>query len=232
MKFVGASNDDLNILLLRKFIIGFPDGIVVIKHWRIHNYIRKDTYTETSYKEDKAMLELDENKAYRLVENASRQLPVDEPSTQERLGKDSLELGKYNIPQTKHEKEKSSAKATQKANAFAYLVKDYDEEIRLLLLEWLAVRKAKRAAQTEKAITLNLNKLDKMAKDSKMTVAEYLEEVIRRGWAAFFPISSFEKTVDKQKKPGNANPPSYDLDKFNEQSLHGELKYERKKKHE
>ena len=86
MKFVGATNDDMNILALRKFIIPFDNGVVVIKHWRIHNYIRKDTYSETAYKEEKALLELDENKAYRL----SSRLPVDEPSTQVRIGKDSI----------------------------------------------------------------------------------------------------------------------------------------------
>lgn len=87
MRFVGATNDDMNILIMRKFIIPFDNGVVVIKHWRIHNYIRKDTYNETSYKEQKSMLELDENKAYRL----SSQLSVDEPSTQVRLGKDSID---------------------------------------------------------------------------------------------------------------------------------------------
>jgi uncharacterized phage protein (TIGR02220 family) len=86
MKFIGATNDDMNILILRKFIIPFDNGVVVIKHWRIHNYIRKDTYNETSYKEEKAMLELDENKAYRL----SSQLSVDGSLTQVRLGKDSI----------------------------------------------------------------------------------------------------------------------------------------------
>ena len=45
MRFVGASMDDLNILAIRKFIIPFDNGVVVIKHWRIHNYIRKDRYS-------------------------------------------------------------------------------------------------------------------------------------------------------------------------------------------
>ena len=44
MKFVGASNDDMNILIARKFVISFDNGVVVIKHWRIHNYIQKDRY--------------------------------------------------------------------------------------------------------------------------------------------------------------------------------------------
>ena len=92
MRMVGATQDDLSILALRKFIIPFDNGIVVIKHWYIHNYIRKDTYNETPYKEQKELLEFDENKSYRLkgYDETQSLLPVDEPSTQVRLGKDSI----------------------------------------------------------------------------------------------------------------------------------------------
>lgn len=97
MRFIGATNDDMNILIMRKFVLPFDNGIVVIKHWRIHNYIRKDTYTETPYKEQKAMLELDENKAYRMTNEKPLKVGcdgyVDEPSTQVRIGKDSI--GEY-----------------------------------------------------------------------------------------------------------------------------------------
>lgn len=97
MRTIGASPDDLNVLVARKFVIPFDNGVVVIKHWRIHNYIRKDTYSATAYKDQREMLEFDENNAYRLkeanVENVNEpstecQLLVDEPSTQDRLGKD------------------------------------------------------------------------------------------------------------------------------------------------
>ena len=56
MRMIGASQDDLNILILRKFIIHFETGIVVIKHWRIHNYIQNDRYKETVYLEEKNQL--------------------------------------------------------------------------------------------------------------------------------------------------------------------------------
>lgn len=76
MKIIGASNDDMNILIMRKFILHFPEGIIVIKHWYVHNYIRQDTYRETTYKEEKALLELDENKAYRIAEKpCEKELP-------------------------------------------------------------------------------------------------------------------------------------------------------------
>jgi hypothetical protein len=92
MRMVGCKDDDLKLLFLKKFLIPFESGVVVIKHWKIHNYIRKDTYTETKYKEEKASLELDENSAYRLAETTPLQLcdeSVTSPSTQERKGKDS-----------------------------------------------------------------------------------------------------------------------------------------------
>lgn len=95
MRMVGATEDDLRILVVRKFIIPFDNGIVVIKHWYIHNYIRKDTYNETPYKEQKELLEFDENKSYRLRDLSESQLPVDEPLTQVSIGKDSI--GKDNI---------------------------------------------------------------------------------------------------------------------------------------
>ena len=105
MKFVGASVDDMNVLIAKQFIIPFESGVVVIKHWRIHNYIRKDTYKETPYKDEKALLYLDENNGYRLENecpSTNRQRTVNEPSTQDRLGKDRLgkdrlELGKDRV---------------------------------------------------------------------------------------------------------------------------------------
>lgn len=108
MRIIGASDDDLRILCAKKFIIPFENGVVVIKHWKIHNYIRKDTYKETSYKTEKSFLELDENNAYRLPENSEntallqdRRRAVDEPLTQDRLGKDRIDKDSINISNSK-----------------------------------------------------------------------------------------------------------------------------------
>lgn len=51
--YVGASTDDLKILLAKHFLIPFESGVVVIKHWKIHNYIQKDRYKETYYQKEK-----------------------------------------------------------------------------------------------------------------------------------------------------------------------------------
>lgn len=63
----GAKDDDMRLLIAKKFVFTFPDiGVAVIKHWRIHNFIRKDRYNETRYKELLHSLYLDENNAYSL----------------------------------------------------------------------------------------------------------------------------------------------------------------------
>ncbi len=98
MRMVGCKDDDLKLLFVKKFLIPFDSGVVVIKHWKIHNYIRKDTYTETKYKEEKASLEMDENNSYRLASDSPLRLrdeSVTSPSTQVRLGKESI--GKESI---------------------------------------------------------------------------------------------------------------------------------------
>lgn len=64
MRMIGASDDDMKVLLAKRFMLSFDTGIVVVKHWRIHNYIAKDRYTETIYKEEKATLFVKANGAY------------------------------------------------------------------------------------------------------------------------------------------------------------------------
>lgn len=64
MRQVGATTDDINILISKKFVLAFESGVIVIKHWRIHNYIQNDRYRETKYKDEMSTLMLDENKAY------------------------------------------------------------------------------------------------------------------------------------------------------------------------
>ena len=60
-RMVGCSDDDLKLLCAKNFIIPFESGIVVIKHWRIHNYIRNDRYKPTTYADEKAQLTVKEN---------------------------------------------------------------------------------------------------------------------------------------------------------------------------
>ena len=93
-RMVGCGDDDLKLLVAKNFIIPFESGVVVIKHWKLHNYIQKDRYRETVYLEEKSMLETKGNKAYTLLDTPCIQ-NVSKMDTQVRLGKDRL--GKESI---------------------------------------------------------------------------------------------------------------------------------------
>lgn len=95
MRQCGASDDDMKLLLAKKFALLFDSGVIVIKHWRINNYLRSDRYVPTKYGEEKAELALDENGAYQLSEAG---IPVGIPRDGiPRIGKDSI--GKVSIEQ-------------------------------------------------------------------------------------------------------------------------------------
>lgn len=63
-RVIGASLDDLNLLIAKKFVLTFEDGVIVIKHWRLHNNLTSNRYQETKFIEDKSFLKVKENGVY------------------------------------------------------------------------------------------------------------------------------------------------------------------------
>jgi DnaD/phage-associated family protein len=63
-RLIGASDDDLKLLIAKSFVLTFESGVIVIKHWRINNYIQKDRYHATVYKEEAEKLDVKDNRAY------------------------------------------------------------------------------------------------------------------------------------------------------------------------
>ena len=63
-RMIGARDDDMRLLTAKQYIIPFESGIVVIRHWKIHNYLRYDRYKETVYQEEKSALQLKNNGEY------------------------------------------------------------------------------------------------------------------------------------------------------------------------
>lgn len=104
---------DIKLLMAKKFIIPFESGVIVIKHWRIHNLIRLDRYNETKYTEEKSTLYLDDLGAYTQSKHKAVALPptkdsggkpielggglpsVNQRLPQDRLGKDSIVQDNY-----------------------------------------------------------------------------------------------------------------------------------------
>jgi len=118
-RMIGAADDDLRVLITKRFIIPFESGIVVIKHWKIHNYIQKDRYKETIYKEEKALLAEKENKAYTECIH-----DVYTPDTQVRLGE--VSVGKVSVvddsgeesPPTKSKRKRFTPPTVEEVQAY------------------------------------------------------------------------------------------------------------------
>ena len=87
-RMIGASDDDLRLLIAKRFVLWFDSGVIVIKHWKIHNYIQKDRYKETVYQEEKALLSVKDNNAYTMDTECIQTVSMLE--TQDRIGKDRI----------------------------------------------------------------------------------------------------------------------------------------------
>lgn len=95
MRMTGHKEDDLKVLIAKNYIIPFESGVIVIKHWRINNYLRSDRYVETKYLEEKKQLYTDENSVYQRYTNG--QPSIDKYSIEE----NSIDKYIYNTPRFK-----------------------------------------------------------------------------------------------------------------------------------
>ena len=64
MRMIGTKEDDLKVLIAKQFIIPFDSGVIVIKHWRINNFLRKDRHNETKFQKELSMLKVNESQEY------------------------------------------------------------------------------------------------------------------------------------------------------------------------
>lgn len=104
MRQCGASEDDMRILVSKKYVLGFDSGVLVIKHWRLNNYLRNDRHVQTTYTEELDTLGIDDKGAYTQNVEKMERLPVGIPNdnqvvgsryTQDRIGKDSIDNNIY-----------------------------------------------------------------------------------------------------------------------------------------
>lgn len=151
MRSCGAKDDSMKLLIARKFVLTFEKNdnfVVVIKHWRLNNYIQKDRYRETKYKEFMRELYYDENKSYSLnpgdghrpcipasVPASVYDVDTDciqdvsemEPQDRDRLGKDIVRLGEDRLVQENNNKSifLSESEKTEKIAHFRDMLGTY-----------------------------------------------------------------------------------------------------------
>ena len=115
---IGASEDDLKLLFAKRFVIGFESGVLVIKHWRMHNTLRKDRYNPTQYQDEFALLNVKDNKAYtercidapfvpELPVATTWQPPGNQLEPQYSIGKDSIDKNNIYSPDEPEEEQEN-----------------------------------------------------------------------------------------------------------------------------
>lgn len=107
-RMMGACDDDMRLLVAKSFVITYDTGVIVIKHWRMHNLLRKDRYKETEYTDEKSMLNIKKNGAYTLDKSQGKPLieVVRQPNgnqmtPQDSIGKDSIDKDSIEKENTK-----------------------------------------------------------------------------------------------------------------------------------
>lgn len=173
---IGASEDDLKLLIAKRFVLTFEDGVIVIKHWRMHNTIQSDRYTPTVYQDEKECLMLKKNKSYTLssgnametkcFQNVSPDIDIDKDIDSD-LDKDK---GKGKEPKVYYPE---------------------DAELNQAFIDYVEMRKKiKKPLATERAIKLAMNNLQKLSEGDNDVAIKILEQSIVGSWQGLYPLKN------------------------------------------
>ena len=177
MRQCGASQDDMNILLSKRFVLMFESGVIVIKHWRINNYLRNDRYQSTKYVEEKELLNINENGSY------------------------SFGIPNSGIPSIdKDSKDKNSIDKDSKGNSGDTKIwYPNDEELNSTFNEFILMRKKiKKPFATDHAIDLAMKKLQNLSGGDNDLAIEILNQSIENSWQGLFPLKEQNGKAKKE----------------------------------
>lgn len=185
-KMVGCNEDDFKVLISKKFLIPFDTGVVVIRHWKIHNYIQKDRYKETIYLEEKSQLNQEENGMYtKCIQDGY-------------TGKVRLELGKDSIEKEKEKDKDKKKKKEKKETDFDKLINENftDEKLKTTVYDFIKMRKAVNKPLTTRGLELMIEKLYKLSQNIDEQI-QILDNSIMNNWLGIFPLKKDYKKANK-----------------------------------
>jgi hypothetical protein len=201
VRLVGASEDDLKLLIAKRFVLAFEDGVIVIKHWRMHNTLSQNRYHETQYLEEKEMLRLKDNGSYsldggrplddtKLIESSTRQ------SRRARDGQETdsdidLDIDKDIDIDIDLGLDKGKGKGKKPTVYYPT-----DEALNKAFLDYIDARKKMKKPMTERAIQLAMNELDKLAGNDNDLAIKILNQSVFRGWMGLFPLKEDKQSSD------------------------------------
>ena len=172
-----ASVQDLEALLEKRYIYQFENGVIVIKHWRMANALRKDRYTPTTFQEEMAKLQIKDNGSYTWLPDGCQVVANRLP--QDRIGKDSID--------------KDSIGKGNKRNKVAREYFPEDSELNKAFIDYIDMRKKIKAPMTDRAIELAITKLNKLSAGDNDKAIKILEQSIMNSWKGLFELKEQKK---------------------------------------
>ena len=132
-RMIGSSEDDMRVLCAKSFVIPFESGVVVIKHWRINNYLRADRYKPTIYQDEMNSLEIKENGSYTKKDDGIPAVyqVVDERETQISIVKDRLDKDSIGEDRKEDAPDKPAKPQKHKHGEYKHVLLTSDEYLRL-----------------------------------------------------------------------------------------------------
>ncbi|WP_304508947.1 phage replication initiation protein [Anaerotignum sp.] len=185
-RMIGASDDDLKLLIAKRFVLVFDDGVIVIKHWRMHNTIQGDRYTPTVYQEEMNKLLIKGNKSYSL-NDGNKMFPKCKQNDNTGLGLGlgldldkglglGLEEGKGEDEEPKEKKTSFSPSIYIKEQCFSYSLGEK-------MLEWVAYKKENRKSYKETGLrNLCTQVKNQVLKYGENAVINLITECMGNGW--------------------------------------------------
>lgn len=216
MRMIGGNISDMQQLAQRKYIISFPSGVIVIRHWRLHNTIRKDTYHETIYAEEKSQLSVDENEIYVLNNqnftdsskeyletsdneqhpdtvtgtNQARCKSVTSPCQTRNETETQIRLDKTRLDKSKKEKAQQAAPTPRTTMQFFEALKgnyDFSERMQQELGTWFKYKTERREPYKEIGMKKFLTQIfHEIEKNGEDKVIDAFEWSMSNGWKGFY----------------------------------------------
>jgi len=216
-RMIGANDDDMRVLISKNFVIIYENGVIVIKHWKMHNCIRKDRLHETEYHEEKAMLYVKESGAYTL--DPSQGVPllstICQPNDNQMMDRcrtddgqmsgkrhteirlDKISIDKNSIGKDSIDKDISPLNPPKGEKGISKKsVYFEDEELNNAFLDFLDMRKKIKKPATDRAIKMAINKLENLSGGDKEKKIDIINQSIMNCWQDLFPLRTERKVND------------------------------------
>lgn len=194
-RYIGASDDDMKLLIAKGYIIPFESGVIVITHWNVSNKVQKDRYKETICIAEKKRIHLNENKAYELISDGTNQLGSNmDTACNQNVSNlyTQYRLGEYRTEEDSKGKEKKE-KEPLKRESYVSIIESYTSNFELQdSIKGYVEMRQKMKGFTVRALKMGLNKLDEIAGDDETKIA-IVNQSIERSWKSFYPLSDSSK---------------------------------------